>query len=268
MHRGYVKIYRKLADWYLWEKKPFDKARAWIDLILLANHKPGVIDVRGIMVPVARGQVGWSKKRLANKWGWSEGMVTRFFLQLQNDAQIVVQKSNVTSLITIKNYDKYHGDEAQNGDQTERRQRADGAQTETNNNDKELEEGEEVTATGLPEKIEEDKMLISMPELAVLRTVPGYPFDLKTDFAKLSELSLEFPQVDVVPMLKNWVLYITDHKFTKKSSPRGQLYNQFKSASTKGMYKKASDNGGGPRQPDALQRMQEKMGKQEQEVQD
>ena len=97
-----------------------------------------------------------------------------------------------------------------------------------------------------------------MPELAHLKKVPGYPFDLKTDFNYLAEWTLEFPMVDVVPMLRNWKLYIEKNQFKNKSNPRGQLYNQFKSASAKGIYKKQPSNGSGARdqKPDALERME------------
>lgn len=260
-----MKIYRKLWDSVYWKAKPFDKGRAWVDLIMLANWEPGELDVRGIIVTVERGQVGWSKKLIAERWGWSEGKVTLFFKQLEDRAQIVVQKNNVTSIITIKNYEKYHGDEAQNGAETERRLSADCAQTAPKKKLEEVKEEEEVTAAGgLPEKIEEDEVLIAMPELAVLRTVPGYPFELTTDFAKLSELSLEFPSVDVEAMLKNWMLFITDRPFKPKSSPRAQLRNQFKMAQEKGMYKKAGGNGSGtPKGPDAYERMKAAIEKQE-----
>lgn len=144
MHRGYVKIYRKLFDSVYWKVKPFDKGRAWVDLIMLANWEPGELDVRGIIVPVARGQVGWSKKLIAERWGWSEGKVTLFLKQLEDRAQISVQKNNITSIITIKNYDKYHGDEAQNGAESERRPSADCEQTAPKKKLIEVKEGKEV----------------------------------------------------------------------------------------------------------------------------
>ena len=232
-----MKIYRKLHDWYLWDNTPFEKARAWIDMIMLANYKPGVIDVRGIVVKVDRGQLGWSKKRLAKRWGWSEGMVTRFFMRLENDAQIVVQKNNVTSLITIKNYDKYHGDEVQNGDETATRQRADGAQAETNKNNKELQNREEEETAPLL-NTHDNMILVSLPELAHLKQVNKYPFDLNKDFTTLTTLANEFPTVGIIPLLKNWKLYIEDNPFKSKSSPRAQLRKQFEMAKKKGFYKK------------------------------
>ena len=46
---GWVKIHRKIISNPLWSSEPFDKARAWIDLIILANYEAGFIMVRGIV---------------------------------------------------------------------------------------------------------------------------------------------------------------------------------------------------------------------------
>ena len=136
MHRGYIKIYRKIFDSEIWEEKPFSRGQAWLDLILLANHKKGYFRVRGIRVDIERGQVGTSSKTLATRWGWSRGKVLRFLHELETAQQIVQQKNNVSSLISIVNYDQYQGNDTANGTQTGRKRDANGTQTDTNNNDK------------------------------------------------------------------------------------------------------------------------------------
>jgi hypothetical protein len=126
MHRGYIKLFRKLQDNKLWLSQPFTYSQAWIDLILIANYKPGVIFVRGNRVNVKRGQVGMSERSLALRWQWSRGKVRRFLRMLKTDQYIVQQKSSVTSLITIINYDEYQGngtaDSTTDGPQTDHRQ--------------------------------------------------------------------------------------------------------------------------------------------------
>jgi len=125
MHRGYVKLYRCMQDHYLWNETPYDKARAWIDLIMLANHKTGTLRKRGIKITVNRGQVGWSERELGDRWGWSRGKVKRFINELEDEHQIEQQNGpqniNVTSLITILNYEKYQTDEPQNEPETGRK---------------------------------------------------------------------------------------------------------------------------------------------------
>jgi hypothetical protein len=126
----------------MWDKKPFGRARAWIDMLMLTNYKDGQIRVRGIPIEVKRGQLGWSIKRLSHRWGWSEGKVKRFFKELESDNQIEVQNGEqnikLSSLITIINYDKYQTNEEENDTKTENRRRTDGEQTETNKKDKKL----------------------------------------------------------------------------------------------------------------------------------
>ena len=68
MNRGYVKIFRKIADNEMFNSEPFDKYHAWIDLLLLANHKDGFI-YRGMKkVAVNRGQHHTSIPKLADRW--------------------------------------------------------------------------------------------------------------------------------------------------------------------------------------------------------
>lgn len=132
MDRGFIKLYRKIADNPLWNKKPFSDGQAWVDLLLIANHKKGVIDKRGMRVNVNRGQVGYSVKALADRWGWSRGKVDRFLLFLEDEHQIKYQKTNVTTLITLINYEQYNENGQQNGQQTDTRRTPNGQQTDTN----------------------------------------------------------------------------------------------------------------------------------------
>lgn len=116
VNSGWIRLHRKLMNNPLWFKEPFTPGQAWIDLLLLANHKPGVIWKRGIMVTVERGQVGYSERTLAARWRWSRNRVNRFLRDLKTMQQIEPtsepQNKNVTSLISIVNYDLYQSNEA------------------------------------------------------------------------------------------------------------------------------------------------------------
>jgi len=135
---GWIKLYRKLMINDLWIKEPFTRGQAWVDLLLLANHKDGFIRVRGIKIPVLRGQVGWSERKLGDRWKWSRGKVKRFISELQNERQIEPQKNNETSIVTIVNYDLYQENRPQNEPQNERqtghKRATNGPQTDTNKN--------------------------------------------------------------------------------------------------------------------------------------
>lgn len=147
MHRGWIKLWRKISDNDLWLSEPFTRGQAWLDLLILANHKPGFFYCRGIKVLVERGQVGISEPALAERWQWSRGKVRRFLSELDTVQQIVQQKNNVTGLITITNYTSYQSDDTANdtADST-----TDGQQTDTNKNDKNVRIKEECARDALP----------------------------------------------------------------------------------------------------------------------
>ena len=129
---GWFKYYRKSVDNPLYFSEPFTKWQAWTDMILIANHAEGFFFKRGIKIQVTRGQIGYDLDTLAKRWKWSRGKVERFFRVLEIDKQITRQKSNVSTLITVLNYDLYQGsdkaNDKANGHQTVN-------QTDTNKND-------------------------------------------------------------------------------------------------------------------------------------
>lgn len=83
---------------------------AWIDMILLTNHSDNYFFKRGIRVDVKAGQIGYDLDTLAKRWQWSRGKVERFLKMLENDNQIIRQKTNVTTLISVVNYKEYQSD--------------------------------------------------------------------------------------------------------------------------------------------------------------
>lgn len=124
----------------MWKDEKFSRGQAWIDLLMLANHKDSYVRKRGIKIDVLRGQVGWSERQLAERWQWSRGKVRRFLDELENDLQISQQNGpqniNVTSLITIVNYEKYQTIEPQNGPQTDHKRTTNSTMNKNDKNDK------------------------------------------------------------------------------------------------------------------------------------
>lgn len=120
MYQGYIKLWRKIQDSDSWTEEKFTRSQAWIDLIILANHKSGHIRLRGIKVNIDRGQLAYSELSLAKRWKWSRGKVRRFLKELSSNPvqQIIQQTNNLTSLISIVNYNQYQGTEQQTVQQT------------------------------------------------------------------------------------------------------------------------------------------------------
>lgn len=107
MNLPFIQYQRRLFQSELWIGEKFSRGQAWVDLIYLANWKDGHIRVRGNLLKVKRGQVGWSIVKLADRWMWSRGKVTRFLNELHNEHRIEQQKNSISSLITIINYNNF-----------------------------------------------------------------------------------------------------------------------------------------------------------------
>jgi hypothetical protein len=87
---------------------------AWVDMLLIANHTDNFFFKRGIRVDIKTGQIGYDLDTLSKRWKWSRGKVERFLQMLEKDEQIVRQKTNVTTLISIVNYKEYQTDDKPN----------------------------------------------------------------------------------------------------------------------------------------------------------
>lgn len=105
--KGWIKIYRQITENPLYFSEPFTKMQAWMDLLVIANHKDGIINVRGNIIRVKRGQVGHSERTLSIRWQWSRSKVRNFLEYLKKEKQIEPQKNSVMSLITILNFEMY-----------------------------------------------------------------------------------------------------------------------------------------------------------------
>lgn len=110
---GWVKIYRKIQNNPLWLCEKFTRGQAWIDLLLLANHSPSFFYKRGVKIEVSRGQLARSEVELADRWKWSRTKVKKFIKDLEKEQQVIQQKTNITQIVTILNYDEYQKKEQQ-----------------------------------------------------------------------------------------------------------------------------------------------------------
>lgn len=107
---GTVTIDRRIARHPLWLRKPFSDGHAMLDLFVLANNRAGEMEKRGIYAALERGQCGWSELGLADRWGWSRTKVRGFLTQLEKRGTISRSVSNLTTVITLTNYDTYNPD--------------------------------------------------------------------------------------------------------------------------------------------------------------
>lgn len=119
MKTGWFKLCRKMLDSDLWLSERFTRGQAWVDLVGLARFQDGFMRINGVRINLARGELGYSEVSLAKRWNWSRGKVRRFLDELETDQRIVQRKTNVTTVISIVNYELYQSpdtaDETPNG---------------------------------------------------------------------------------------------------------------------------------------------------------
>lgn len=114
---GYVAMRRDWQDHDIFEGDEYSRRDAWAWLIANAAWKAGKARIKGAGVILARGELCFSQRFLAKKWGWSKSRVDRFLHTLRSEGMIEVRsKIGATpdhpagqgqSIITICNFDKY-----------------------------------------------------------------------------------------------------------------------------------------------------------------
>ena len=114
-NEGWIKLFRQIQSHPRWTRERFDRARAWIDLVLSAAHKAYRAIRSDTVIPVKRGQLLTTQVGLANRWKWDRKTVRRFLVGLERDQMVVVERAIRGdigyTLITITNYGLYQNKE-------------------------------------------------------------------------------------------------------------------------------------------------------------
>lgn len=150
--KGWVLLYRSIRDSWIWDYKPFDMARAWIDLLLDANHEDAKIFVNGRLISIKRGQKWTSLRVLADRWGWRQEKVLRFLRALEQDGMITRKVSRSGTLLTIVKYGDFQDWRSVNGAQSGAK--AERKRSETKNDKRMSKEGKKETSLSEGEKLQ------------------------------------------------------------------------------------------------------------------
>ena len=105
--KGWIKLNRQIMDHWMYEDKPFNRSMAWIDLLLLAEHKTHKSLWRGKLTEFKRGDVNLSLRELGNRWGWSKEKVRNFINTLEADGMITTNITKVRTVLTLVKYDDF-----------------------------------------------------------------------------------------------------------------------------------------------------------------
>jgi len=168
-------VSRNLLNSDRWLNEPFTRGQAWIDLFGLAQHTKGYFRVRGIKVEVKRGQLGYSQLTLCKRWKWSRNKVRRYLKELENQGDLIQQNNEVTTLITIVNYDRWQLGNSKNdttSDTTEGQQKDNRRYTYNNDN---TDKNEKKSSSGLNSFSSNSKFKYTPVDFKDPRNIePGY----------------------------------------------------------------------------------------------
>ena len=136
MSQGWISLHRKIMEhpFYL-EKRKFSKFEAWVDLLLLANHKDSKVMLGNEMIYVEKGSFITSELKLMERWGWSKTKVRNFLDLLEKDNMIVKKTDRKKTTISIVNYCVYQDSETTKKPQKDHEETTRRPQKDTNNND-------------------------------------------------------------------------------------------------------------------------------------
>lgn len=134
---GYIKLYRSIADHWLVgfgkvqpppaqdTKRPaYCYTVAFQDLLFSCRYRNGWIDNGGTKMEIRRGELVGAVSYLAARWNWSPKAVRTFLDKLENDGMIErkmpgvqngKQKGKQSAVITISNYEKFQGQDSDEG---------------------------------------------------------------------------------------------------------------------------------------------------------
>jgi hypothetical protein len=217
--QGWIKLHRASFSNAMYFSETFTRWQAWCDLLLLANHKEKWVRIRGIKVLIKRGQTGFSMPELAIRWRWSKGKVIRFLNELEIEQQIVLQKNNVTTLISITKYSSYQDSDTANefASDTANEFASDTASStadlynELDNNDLQVPKNEK------NEKNEKEENIGGRGGFAPPQAPPQTFAVFKAlDGSLVKEMRTEFKPEDFNGLPENWLMRISDNIWSVK----------------------------------------------------
>ncbi len=112
MHRGYIKLWRKIEDSFIW-KDP-EALMIWVILLMKANYKDTEFMFNSKKVILRRGQLITGLNQLSLSTGVTKSKCYRVLKCLESETLIEIQKTNRYSIISIVKYSEYQDNETLN----------------------------------------------------------------------------------------------------------------------------------------------------------
>lgn len=111
MHRGYIKVWRKIRETFIWEDQACLKL--WLHLLIEANHKETETIFNNEKMVIRRGQLICGRQQLERELGINESKIYRMMVLLEKEQLIEQQKTNRYTIVSIVKYGQYQDIEQQ-----------------------------------------------------------------------------------------------------------------------------------------------------------
>lgn len=103
--KGWIKLYRKVRENWIWDNPEYFKA--WVDILLMANHEDKQILFNGHVITIRKGQKLTSLSKLAERWNWSRNRVDRYLRLLSEAGMVTASRTPNGTLLTVEKYGFY-----------------------------------------------------------------------------------------------------------------------------------------------------------------
>jgi len=124
---GWIKIHRGIKDHWIW--KSDHRLKWWLDILLTVNHADSKILIKGKLIECKRGQSVRSLETWAKDWNVTKKTVKEFFELLQKDSMLLYESIQISTRITVCNYDNYQ--DVVNVKETKGKRKVNGEETDT-----------------------------------------------------------------------------------------------------------------------------------------
>jgi hypothetical protein len=124
---GWIKIHRQIKDHWIWKSQ--NRFQWWIDILLSVNHADTKVLIKGNLIECKRGQSVRSLDTWAKDWNVTKKTVKEFFELLQKDSMLLYESIQISTRITVCNYDNYQTEV--NAKETKGKRKVNGEETDT-----------------------------------------------------------------------------------------------------------------------------------------
>ena len=209
MHKGYATVWRKIWD----NPRSSDPewVSVWVYLITNATWKGLDAVWQGKRITLKPGQLITGRKAISRATGVNESKVFRLLKCFKNEHQIEQQTSNVSSLISITNWECYQRKEHRIEQQMNNQRTASEQPVNTNNNVKKVKHEKHV-----------QELLCSEPETAS-EPIMEFPVNPKKDpnwiftAAYRDELQELFPHIDITTEARKALAWVKANPSRRKT---------------------------------------------------